>query len=122
MDPTRPNDKKRITFIAIGGVVASVTALAVVFGLPTILRDDDYSSDGASVDAFLPANESSSNDSIEAPSIRVDSIASPSTEPSIANSNLLPTSKLTRQLGKYSPTNLPIDDEAHTAPETRQLN
>jgi hypothetical protein len=120
MDTNR-QDKKRITFIAIGGVVASFTALAVVFELPTILRDDVYSYEGASLDAFLPANESSSNDSIEAPSIRVDSIASPSTEPSIANSNLLPTSKPTRKLGKYPPTNLPIDDEAHSAPETRQL-
>jgi hypothetical protein len=113
--PNRPKDKKRTTFIAIGGVV-------VVFGLPTILRGDEYSDDGASFAAILPANESSSNDSIQAPSIRVDSIASPSTEPSIANSNSLPISKPTRQLGIYSPTNFPIDGEVHTAPETRQLN
>ena len=121
-NPNRPKDKKRTTFIAIGGVVASVTALAVVFVLPTILRGDDYSDDSASFAAFLPANESSSNDSIQAPSIRVGGIAPPSTAPSIENSNLLPTSEPTQQLGNYSPTNLPTDDEVHTAPEPRQLN
>ena len=121
-NPNRLEDhKKRTTFVVIGGVVACVTALAVVFGrqgVNAISRGDvSHSDDDASFAELVPANASGSNDSNQVSLIQVASISSQSTAPSIANSNLLPTSKPTQQLRKYSPANL-----VHTAPATRELN
>ena len=111
-NPNRLEDhKKRTTFVVVGGVVACVTALAVVLGLKGVktvrLGDESHSHDGASFSALLTANASGSNDSV----------SSPTTTPSVANSNILPTSKPTQQLRKYSPSSL-----VQTAPATRELN